>query len=134
MRSQSVIAVLALAAGEGCGNGTPPAMSHISLPVDAPDLSLRGVAFARLSEGRMVARGTAGRLDYRRAGGRLGAEQGAAQVWPENTSGLAPFGWLKFQAPVVSGEVSNRRGNAAGGVHLETQRGDDARRQLEQRI
>jgi len=119
--------VLALAAGEGCGNGAAPTMSHISLPIDAPDLSLRGVAFARLSEGRMVSRGIADRLDYRRAGGRLTAERGAAQVWPERSSGLAPFGWLKFQAPSVDGEVANRRGHASGGVLLKTERGDDAR-------
>ena len=111
MRSQSIIVVLALAAGEGCGNVAAPTMTHISLPIDAPDLSLRGVAFARLSEGRMVSRGIADRLDYRRAGGRLTAERGAAQLWPERSSGLAPFGWLKFQAPSVDGEIANRRGH-----------------------
>ncbi len=103
-------------------------MSVISLPEDAPDLSLRGVAFARMSEGRMVARGTASRLDYRRSGGRMNAEQGAAQLVPEKPgTGLASLGALRLGAPFIDGEIANRRGNAGGGVSLDAERGDQAR-------
>jgi hypothetical protein len=101
-------------------------MSPVSIQMDAPDLSLRGVAFARLSEGRVVARGTAEHLDYRRAGGRLVAYVGAASLEPEPGSGLAAFGTLYFAAPHVDGEIANRRGNAWGGVNLDTGRGDRA--------
>jgi hypothetical protein len=101
-------------------------ISHTSAPIDAPDLSLQGVAFARLSEGRVVARGTAEHLDYRRAGGRLVAETGAASMEPEAGTGLASFGTLYFAAPHVDGEIANRRGIAWGGVNLDTGRGDHA--------
>jgi len=102
-------------------------MSQDSVPEGTPDLSLRQVAFARLSEGRMVSRGTAARLDYRRSGGRMDADNGSAQVTPEPGTGLASFGWLRFSAPHVQGEITNRRGTAWGGVDLITQRGDRAR-------
>ena len=101
-------------------------ISHTSTPSDAPDLSLKGVAFARLSEGRVVARGTAEHLDYRRAGGRLVATTGAASMEPEAGTGLASFGTLYFAAPHADGEITNRRGTAWGGVNLATGRGDRA--------
>ena len=84
------------------------------------------MAFARLSEGRMVSRGTARKLDYRRSGGRLEAEQAFAQMSPERGTGLASFGTLRFSAPHVEGEVANKRGSAHGGVVLDTARGDHA--------
>ncbi|MGZ6142156.1 MAG: hypothetical protein ACXWLM_02400 [Myxococcales bacterium] len=82
------------------------------------------MAFARLSEGRVVARGTADHLDYRRAGGRLVASVAAASMEPEPGTGLASFGTLYFAAPHVDGEIANRHGNAWGGVNLDTGRGD----------
>jgi hypothetical protein len=92
--------------------------------MDAPDLSLQGVAFARLADGRIAARGTAERLDYRRSGGRLVASHGAATVLPEPGTGLAELGALRLRAPHIEGEVAARRGTAQGGVQLETGRGD----------
>jgi hypothetical protein len=94
--------------------------------VDAPDLALQGVAFARLADGRIAARGTAERLDYHRAGGRLVAAQGAATIVPERGTGLADFGTIHFLAPRIDGEIASRRGNAQGGVNLDTGRGDSA--------
>ncbi|HET7785772.1 MAG TPA: hypothetical protein VFL36_07365 [Myxococcales bacterium] len=85
------------------------------------------MAFARLSEGRVVARGNAERLDYRRTGGRLEAVNGAAAVNPQPGSGLAEFGTVRFSAPHIDGEIPNRRGNATGGVTVDTTRGDTAR-------
>jgi hypothetical protein len=82
------------------------------------------VAFARLSEGRVVARGTAEHVDYRRAGGRVLAANGAATMVPDARSGLAPFGTLHFTAPHADGEIANRHGTAWGGVTLDTGRGD----------
>jgi hypothetical protein len=102
-------------------------MSVVSVPAGAPDLSLKQVAFARLSEGRMVSRGTAARLDYRRSGGRLNAAEAAAEMSPEPGTGLAAFGALRFKAPRVDGEIANRRGSAWGGVQLDAARGDHAR-------
>ncbi len=124
MRSQCAILLAASAAAACAGNPQTPKMSPVSTQMDAPDLSLRGVAFARLSEGRVVARGTAEHLDYRRAGGRLVASVAAASMEPEAGTGLASFGTLYFAAPHVDGEIANRRGNAWGGVNLDTGRGD----------
>lgn len=126
MRSQFAI-LLALLLGLACkGNSASTAISPVSLPEDAPDLSLRGVAFARLADGRVVARGTAKDLDYRRAGGRLIASGADATMVAEPGTGLASFGALHFTAPRIDGEVTARRGLASGGVKLETGRGDRA--------
>lgn len=130
MRSQFLIAGICAAGAAwaaGCMQKVSPAMSHVSAPEDAPDLSLKQVAFARLSGGRMVSRGTASRLDYRRSGGRLDADRANAEMSPEPGTGLASFGTLRFSAPRVQGEVANRRGTATGGVALATSRGDRAR-------
>jgi hypothetical protein len=112
------------------GNPAAPVISQISTPVAAssetPDLSLRGVAFARLSDGRLVARGTAEHLDYRRAGGRLIATHGETTLTPDPGTGLASFGTLHVSAPHVEGEIANRRGAGSGGVNLDTGRGDHA--------
>ena len=102
------------------------AVSHLSLPVDSPDLSLQGVAFARLSDGRLAARGTAAHLDYHRAGGRLIATDADSTIVPEPGSGLALYGVLQVSAPKVEGEITNRRGEGSGGVRLDTGRGDRA--------
>lgn len=130
MGSQSastVFPALALLFAAACGKTADAPVSSFSTPVDAPDLSLTSVAFARLSEGRVVARGNAERLDYRRTGGRLEAVNGAATVYPQPGSGLAEFGAMRFAAPHMDGEIPNRRGNASGGVRLDTMRGDTAR-------
>jgi hypothetical protein len=94
---------------------------------DAPDLSLKGVAFARTSEGRIAARGTAARLDYRRPGGRVDAEVTAMTLFPQPGSQLASFGQLGFSAPHAKGEVTARRGTAFGGVDFASSRGDRGR-------
>jgi lipopolysaccharide export system protein LptC len=130
MGSQSastVFPALALAFAAGCGKTADAPVSSLSTPVDAPDLSLASVAFARLSDGRVVARGNAERLDYRRTGGRLEAIDGAAALNPQPGSGLAEFGTVRFSAPHVDGEIPERRGNASGGVRVDTTRGDTAR-------
>jgi hypothetical protein len=124
MRSQFFIAVgtvFAVACGE---KGTDPVMSVTSTHDAAPDLSLERVAFARISEGRVVARGTAHRLDYRRAGGRVTAADGSALMEP--TKGYTSYGTLHFTAPAADGEISGRSGVATGGVHLDTAHGDAA--------
>jgi hypothetical protein len=94
--------------------------------VEAPDLSLRGVAFVRTAEGRITARGTAARLDYRRAGGRLDAEVAAMTMVPEPAGRLASFGLMHFSAPRAMGEVADKRGSASGGVKFTSARGDRA--------
>jgi hypothetical protein len=117
---------LALIFGAACGEPAGAPVSSLSTPADAPDLSLTAVSFARLSDGRIVARGNAQQLDFRRAGGRLHAMQGAAAIVPEAGTSLAEFGTLRFTAPAVEGEIGNRRGTARGGVRLDTARGDTA--------
>jgi hypothetical protein len=129
MGSQNVRAVLgvaALALASGCGKPGNPAVSFISTPTDVPDLSLQGVAFARSSEGQLVARGTAERLDYRREGGRLQASRGSAIVHPTPGTSLATYGTIRVLARAAEGEVPNSRGTASGGVRLDTARGDSA--------
>jgi lipopolysaccharide export system protein LptC len=127
MRSQFFISLVCTASALACGKQVSQAKSYIYAPEEPPDLSLRQVAFARSSEGRMVSRGTAARLDYRRSGGQLDADQGAAQFSPEPGTGLASFGVLRFSAPRVQGEIASKRGTASGGVTLDTARGDHAR-------
>jgi hypothetical protein len=129
MGSQNFSAVLgglALCLATNCGNPGSPTVSAISAPIDAPDLSLQGVALARLSEGKVVARATAERLDYRRAGGRVVASRGGGMVYPVPGSSLAQFGTIRFLARDAEGEVSNRRGSATGNVRVDTARGDTA--------
>jgi hypothetical protein len=116
--------VVALVLGAACGNAPTPEISSTSLPVETPDLSLSGVAFARLTEGRVSARGTAERLDYRRPGARLEASRGTALVDPAPP---APFGSVRFVADRVEGSVAARSGVASGGVRLDAARGDSAR-------
>ena len=122
-----LFAVFALAFAGACGNSPNPTISSLSLPEDAPDLALRNVAFARLSEGRVVARGTAERLDYRRSGGRLTASTAGAVLYPEPGTGLATFGTMHGVASQLEGEVPARRGLASSGVRLDAARGDSAR-------
>lgn len=125
--ASAVCGVFALACAAGCGKTENPTISSISVPEDAPDLSLRGVAFARLSEGRVVARGIAERLDYRRSGGRLLAFEGAATIYPQPNTKLAPLGPLHLMASRLEGEVPVRRGTASSGVRMDATRGDTAR-------
>src|SRR5713226_8469392 len=99
-------------------------MSDTSSHDAAPDLSLERVAFARIFEGRVVARGTADRLAYRRAGGGVTAADGSAFMEP--TKGYTSYGTLHFTAPAADGEISGRSGVATGGVHLDTAHGDAA--------
>jgi hypothetical protein len=87
---------------------------------------LQGVAFARLSEGQLVARGTAERLDYRRSGGWVQASRANAIVHPTPGSSLAMYGTVRVLAKEAEGEVPNARGTASGGVRLDTARGDTA--------
>jgi Lipopolysaccharide-assembly, LptC-related len=131
MRCQPAICVaLSLSAGAllACGKQNT-AMSQgtsVSATADSPDLSLRGVAFVRTADGRITARGTADRLDYRRAGGRLDAEVTAMTLVPQPGGRLATFGLMHFVAPHAKGEVGDKRGNAWGGVRFESDRGDHA--------
>ena len=124
MRSQFFITVGAALAVACTEKAVAPVMSVTSTHEAAPDLSLERVAFARISEGRVVARGTADRLDYRRAGGRVTAADGSAYMEP--TKGYASYGILHFTAPAADGEISGRSGVATGGVQLDTARGDTA--------
>jgi hypothetical protein len=97
-------------------------------PVDeAADLTLQGVAFVRLSEGRVSSRGTAHEMTYRRATGRLLASQGTLQVVPRTGSGLAALGTLHLTATRIDAETGARRGVGSQGVRLDSERGDHAR-------
>jgi lipopolysaccharide export system protein LptC len=93
-------------------------------PANSADLSLRDVALVRTSEGRVAARGTAARLDYRRAGGHLDADVAAMTVFPERSAQVASFGAMHFSAPTATGEVGARHGVASGGVRFSAARGD----------
>jgi hypothetical protein len=99
-------------------------MSDPSPPSDAPDLVLHDVAFARLADGRVTARGTATELGYRRAGGRLDAKLPAATLYPEPATGYAMFGQVRVSAPNGEGDLTTKRGTATGGVRFQAARGD----------
>jgi hypothetical protein len=127
MWSHLTIATSLLGACLACGQGGRSAGSSVSPPGDAPDLTLQSVAFARLSDGRVVARGTARTLDYRRQGGRLVAADGAVTLEPGTNQGFSSFGAMTLRARAVDGEVSGKRGTARGDVRLDAARGDHAR-------
>ena len=101
-------------------------MSVPSLPVEDADLVLQDVVFARVADGRLAARGTAVRVEYRRSGGRLIAQEASTALEPDPGTGLAALGTIRIAAPQVAGEVPNRRGTASGGVDLHATRGDRA--------
>ena len=133
---------LALALLCGCGTGparvseSPPprtallatgagqAPEHTEEPAD---LVLETVAFVRLSEGRVAARGTAQNLSYRRAAGRLLASQAAFQLPPRPDSDLAPLGMIHLAAPHVDADTAGRQATGSDGVKLDSDRGDRAR-------
>lgn len=81
-------------------------------------------AFARLSDGRVTARGTARVLAYQRASGRLDARIAASSLFPEQSSASGMFGEVRLTAPRVEGDLVNGRGGASGGVTFQTSRGD----------
>src|SRR6266852_3231240 len=118
MWSQFVIPGAAAALLLGCGARPAPSqdLSDHSPPPGAPDLTLHGVAFARLSDGRVAARGTAREVSYRRAGGRLDGRVAVASLYPEAGTGYAMFGEVLLTAPRVDGDLGNKRGSASGGV------------------
>ena len=64
------------------------------------------VAFARLGEGRVTARGTATQLGYRRAGGRLDAQSPTATLYPQPATGYAMFGEVQLAAPHGEGDLA----------------------------
>src|SRR2546428_7054406 len=105
MRSQIVIACLG-ALATACGS---PTMSQVSLPNDAPDLGLNGVAFARLLEGRVVARGRFDSVGYVRPGGRLNALRGTATLEPQPGTAFAAWGTVQVVAPAVTGQLSSQQ-------------------------
>jgi hypothetical protein len=127
MWSQFVIPGAAAALLLGCGarKAPPQDVSDRSPPAETPDLTLHQVAFARLSDGRVVARGTARELAYHRtAGGRLDGQSAVAALYPEAGTGYAMFGETLLTAPRVEGDLGTRRGNATGGVTFRAARGD----------
>jgi len=88
---------------------------------------LQEVAFTRLAEGQISARGVAEELTYRRSAGRLLASQTALRLPPRPRSGLVSLGRLYVSAPRVEAETAVRRGVGSGGVRLDCERGDRAR-------
>jgi hypothetical protein len=132
MRCQPATASFALSlvcgASLACGqsNSAVSPITSASTPESGPELSLSGVAFVRTVEGRVIARGTASRLDYRRAGGRLDANVTAMTLLPQPGSRTASFGAMSFSAPHATGEVVEKRGLAWGGVKFSSTRGDKA--------
>jgi hypothetical protein len=126
MWSQSATAFAAAALLLGCGapQTAPSDVSDRSPPSDSPDLLLHQVAYARLADGRVTARGTATELGYRRAGGRLDAQSPTATLYPEPATGYAMFGDVQVKAPHGEGDLVTKRGTATGGVKFATARGD----------
>ncbi|HYZ87882.1 MAG TPA: LPS export ABC transporter periplasmic protein LptC [Myxococcales bacterium] len=126
MWSQSATALAAAALLLGCEaqKAISSDVSDPSPPADSPDLLLHQVAFARLADGRVTARGTATQLGYRRAGGRLDAQLPSATLYPEPATGYSMFGDVQVTAPRGAGDLTAKRGTASGGVRFVAARGD----------
>jgi hypothetical protein len=90
-----------------------------------PDVRLERVAFARLAEGRVVARGTASFATYRHAVGKLEASSLDARLAP-GAHAPAELGALAVRAPSAEGQLQTRDGAGWGGVRVLAQRGDRA--------
>ena len=120
------MAMTAAALLVGCGGQTASSspVYDPSPPSDAPDLKLYDVAFARLADGRVTARGTAKELGYRRAGGRLDAVVAFATLYPQPSTSYAMFGAVQVDAPRAEGDLSSKRGTGSGGVNFRASRGD----------
>jgi hypothetical protein len=108
----------------------PPRPAGTGGPDDgaSPDLILRGVAFARLVGGRVVASGAADELRFHRSGGRFETTQGRARIFPgPGAEALRSLGEVRVTAPRMRGELSGRTATASGGVDAVAARGDTAR-------
>src|SRR2546430_15869387 len=119
MWSQFAIPGAAAALLLGCGAPTAPSqdVSDRSPPAETPDLTLHQVAFARLSDGRVVARGTARELAYHRTtGGRLEGQAGAAPPPPRAGARHRRVGETPPPPPPGADGPGPPRGGAPGGA------------------
>jgi len=131
----SALSFLLGACGSGAGvaapAAAPPSPTGAGAPEGegaSPDLILRGVAFARLVGGRVVASGAAGELRYHRSGGRFEVAQGRARIFPgPGAEALHSLGEVRLTAPLMRGELQGRLATASGGVDAVAARGDTAR-------
>jgi hypothetical protein len=92
----------------------------------APDLVLRGAAFARLVDGRLAAAGTARELRYRHLGGRFDAVDGRTRIFPAPGGSFSSFGEVRLAARTVEGDVRGQTAVGSGGVEMVAARGDRA--------
>jgi hypothetical protein len=92
----------------------------------APDLILRGAAFARLVDGRLAAAGTATEFRYRHLGGRFDAVDGRTRIFPVPGGSFSSLGEVRLAAPTVEGDVRGQTAVGSGGVEMIAARGDRA--------
>jgi hypothetical protein len=92
---------------------------------EPPDVALRGVAFARLSAGRVVSRGTAATAAWNKTTGKLEATTLDARV-ARGSQAPDELGELTLRAPSAAGEPGAKVGAAWGGVQALAARGDRA--------
>jgi len=97
-----------------------------ALQQEPPDVLLLGVAFARLSAGRVVARGTGRSVAFRRASGKVEVDGLDVRMAP---GGAVPaeLGELRVEAPRAAGFLTGRAGEAFGGVVVRSRRGDQVK-------
>ena len=86
---------------------------------------LRRLAFVRLADGRVAARGTAGEASYRQLASRVEAKDLAVEL-PPGAQAPADVGHLRLTAPLASGDLAARTGLGWGGVLADAERGDHA--------
>ena len=94
--------------------------------LEPADVVLRGVAFVRVAEGRVAARGTAAEASFRQAGGKVEATRLAVDL-PPGAHAPADLGPLRVTAPLATGDLPAKKGLGWGGVTVHAARGDEAR-------
>ncbi len=129
---QAALAALLLLVGlAGCQKFFSPSSEGVGVvgrlagEQEPADVVLRRLAFVRLADGRVAARGTAAEASYRQSASTVEAMSLSVEL-PPGSHAPADVGHLRITAPQASGDLTARTGLGWGGVDARAERGDHA--------